>query len=230
MSKTLHICQSMQSQNQIYGTQISHDLLHHIRDRASGPGKNYVHKILFAWTLRHLAHRLVVLDSDIIIRSRLDPLATFPVSGIGLTLEQASWYRSKIDGGHAFNGGLQIHQVEKIVNNICFNSFLYRKIRSGWTGDQSWYSQVHCPYFFTVLPCEWNRQVGSVRMDLLKKFKSRPSDVRCKGCNILHLNDNAGKRFLTTLRLTHDCDKWSKVVEHYIFSQTITECCNMFRT
>lgn len=84
-------------------TQPMRSLYHHLRTQASGPGKIYVHKILFAWTLGHLARRLVVLDSDIVIRSRIDSLAEISVSGIGLALEQASWYRS-IMNGRAFNG------------------------------------------------------------------------------------------------------------------------------
>ena len=211
-------------------TALTKGWLDDLRRRASGPGKVYVQKALFAWTLAHVARRLIVLDSDLVVVRSLDPLATFRVEGgLALAREQASWYAHALNGT-AFNGGVQLHDVEKIAADSCYRAALLDGSRIGWHGDQTLYARIHrrCPGSISVLPCEWNRQVGSRDMDGRAGVETREEDVACVGCSVLHLNVARKKQGLASLRAFSSCSEWATRVTmlrepHWA---TLRQCCH----
>ena len=207
------------SESDLRYTQETKHLFNQLKRLCRGPGKQYLHKVFFPFTLSHIAKRLIVLDSDIVVFRPLDSLARIPVDGIGLVREQASWYKSKF--GKAYNGGLQILDVERIQSSECFNHSLHNFTKYiGWHGDQTFYSLLDCESLITTLPCDWNRQVGSFLMDKIKRYKTKKEDIQCdRGCSILHLNSKKGKQLLPVLRSKPtNCDAWKG---NHVF----TQCC-----
>ena len=174
---------------------------------ARGRAPIFIRKLLFPWTYPGGTDKLLVLDSDIVLRRDPSPLFRLSVPGAALVEEQSSHYANKYQGV-AFNGGVQLLNLRALREDPCYLRELWnvaRFGRVGWHGDQTVYSMIRekCPHLFAILPCGWNRQTGSFMQDVVTRTVTNWSRVACDDCHLLHLNTARLKGYAQNLRT--DC-------------------------
>ena len=189
---------------------------------ATGPGPIYLYKPLLHLVLPKWLSRVIVLDTDIFLFEDLGGLwrefDTFaPTELLGVATEQCPSYQEvRALGGLGFNGGVQLLALDAMRRSSHYASLMeayasgFGKRDSkpmkpggiGWLGDQTLYSWMSvngtgARQVFHVIPCGWNRQIGTHMADW-KGFWERH---RCSGpCSLLHGNYLGHKPFMESLK------------------------------
>lgn len=190
-----------------------------LASQATGPGPVYLWKPLLHLVLPSWVERVVVLDLDVFLFSDIAQLwrrfERFPPPAlIGLVEEQCpSYQEARALGGSGFNGGVQLLALSRMRASRPYATALQRYAMHdqrlpmkpggiGWLGDQtlySWMSVNASGYrsLFEILPCGWNRQIGT-HMAGWRGFWDRH---RCdRRCHLLHGNGIAAKSIMLAMR------------------------------
>jgi hypothetical protein len=186
---------------------------------ATGPGAIYLWKPLLHLVLPAAVERVIVLDTDVFVFEDIGGLwAQFDAFGegelLGVATEQAPSYQEvRALGGLGFNGGVQLLALREMRASAHYaalvETYSARPLRApmkpggiGWLGDQTLYSWMSvngtgARAVFHVLPCGWNRQIGT-HMAGWAGFWERH---RCPGrCSLLHGNFLSHKRLMESLK------------------------------
>lgn len=184
---------------------------------ATGPGPIYLYKPLLHLVLPQWLTRVIVLDTDLFLFSDIAGLwARFDhfVEGelLGVASEQCPSYQEvRALGGVGVNGGVQLLALEGMRRSEHYAKLLlaYAQRRMpmkpggiGWLGDQTLYSWMTvngtgARPIFHLLPCGWNRQIGT-HMANWAGFWDRH---RCSSrCYLLHGNYVGHKKFMESLK------------------------------
>ena len=196
---------------------------------ATGPGPIYLYKPLLHLVLPASLSKVIVLDTDLFVFGDVAALwahfATFtPQQMIGVAAEQCPSYQEvRALGGLGLNGGVQLLALDAMRASPHYTSLMHgyaaaagawRKKGArappmkpggiGWLGDQTLYSWMSvngtgAREVFNVLPCGWNRQIGTHMAGWPGFWERHACDSRC---NLLHGNYVGHKKFMEALK--HD--------------------------
>ena len=185
---------------------------------AHGPGRAYILKVLLHFVLPTRVHRVLVMDTDIVVIRPLKQLwKEFSLFGadavIGLVNEQSlSLYPPNIIGK---NGGVQLLDLNRMRRSHAYNNALdhfasgFGGVWVGFLGDQTLYSfmAVSHRYLFRTLGCEWNRQLSLDRG--VKAMNLHPCS---ESCGVLHGNSPSMKCVITAFQAYNgSCQEWQSL-------------------
>ena len=147
-----------------------------------------------------------MLDTDLFlfsdIRGLWNEFEHFgPREYIGVAVEQAPTYQeARALGGLNFNGGVQLLALQKMRASAEYAALMKRYAERrwthmkpggiGWLGDQTLYSWMSvngsgAQHIFHVLPCGWNRQIGTHMAGWKGFWAAHACDAPC---HLLHGN------------------------------------------
>jgi len=126
-------------------------------------------------------------------------------------------------GGRGFNGGVQLLALDKMRASRHYEQLIWRHARRelpmkpggiGWLGDQTLYSWMSvngsgAQHIFHVLPCGWNRQIGTHMAGWKGFWAAHACDAPC---HLLHGNFVEHKRFMESLKRDSSGGTCRKVV------------------
>ena len=197
---------------------------------ATGPGGLYLYKPLLHLVLPRSVPRVIVLDTDLFlfsdIRGLWNEFEHFgPREYIGVAVEQAPTYQeARALGGLNFNGGVQLLALQKMRSSAEYAALMKRYAERrwthmkpggiGWLGDQTLYSWMSvngsgAQHIFHVLPCGWNRQIGTHMAGWKGFWAAHACDAPC---HLLHGNFVEHKRFMESLKRDSSGGTCRKVV------------------
>lgn len=197
-------------------------LYRRLSSTATGPGGIYLYKPLMHMVLPSWLERVIVLDTDLFLFSDIRGLwSEFDRFGpnelLGVAAEQCPSYQEvQALGGLGVNGGVQLLALGKMRESAHYASLIDRYARGfrgresppmkpggiGWLGDQTLYSWMTvngtgARQVFHILPCGWNRQIGTHMAGWKGFWRSH----RCADrCHLLHGNYVGHKRLMETLK------------------------------
>ncbi|KAL1499867.1 hypothetical protein AB1Y20_012550 [Prymnesium parvum] len=186
---------------------------------AHGPGPQYLYKPLLPWVLPPHVHKLIVLDTDVVVLRDMQRLwgefDSFGKALIGIANEQSLLYQRE-SGWRAVgkNGGVQLLDLQAMRMSAEYAAALdyvgsgQAGVRIGYLGDQSLYTWLAASWsswrhLFHTLPCEWNRQLSM-------HFGFNNASVhRCHGsCALLHANWQPVKCIARYMQQSPLCSTW----------------------
>ena len=162
---------------------------------AHGPGLQYVLKPLMHWVLPREVHKLILLDTDVVILHGIRPLWNEfdnfgPRAVIGVGKEQSNLYKKDAIG---MNGGVQLLHLQRMREAEAATYLdaldLYASGKAGrwigYLGDQTLYSYMAWTHAAQMhfLPCEWNRQLS-----MQFGFRNKTVHSCPRRCELLHAN------------------------------------------
>ena len=192
---------------------------------ATGLGRDQetLHKAVLAWIVP--LPRLLVMDGDLVVFRPLSLLwlefEAFGVASVGAVedtaIPYANSYESSIpDQIRAFNGGVQLHNLERQRSGGYLATLdSIASGREGVTiplyGDQALFSLLNgkFPEHVHTLGCEWNRQVMGLRV-----LGHNSSIQSCpRQCAVLHANSKPVKCMTGLGGANHSCAAWRAALE-----------------
>ena len=201
-----------------------------LKSTATGPGPLYLYKPLLHLVLPKRISKIIVLDTDLFlfsdIRGLWNEFEHFgPREYIGVAVEQAPTYQeARALGGLNFNGGVQLLALQKMRASAEYAALMKRYAERrwthmkpggiGWLGDQTLYSWMSvngsgAQHIFHVLPCGWNRQIGTHMAGWKGFWAAHACDAPC---HLLHGNFVEHKRFMESLKRDSSGGTCRKVV------------------
>jgi hypothetical protein len=201
---------------------------------ATGPGPLYLWKPLLHLVLPRSVSRVIVLDTDIFLFEDIAGLARqfdafAPGELLGVAPEQAPSYQEvRALGGVGFNGGVQLLALEEMRRSAHYKALMETysafPIKApmkpggiGWLGDQTLYSWMSvngtgAAAVFHLLPCGWNRQIGTHMAGWPGFWRSHRCAERCR---LLHGNFLSHKRLMESLKADPSGRTCRATVERY---------------
>ncbi|EOD06792.1 hypothetical protein EMIHUDRAFT_106717 [Emiliania huxleyi CCMP1516] len=180
-----------------------------------GNGKIFMYKPILHQILPIWVPRAVVLDTDVYFVSdiaglwaQFDSFAARAV--IGVAEEQCQSYAEVLArGGHRINGGVQLHELDRMRHSRRYADVLARiadktlpplseRGELGSLGDQSMYAwmSIYGRDLLHLLPCGWNRQTGG-----LIGLPGFWAANRCESpCMLVHGNHGEHKDLMEALK------------------------------
>ena len=180
-----------------------------------GNGKIFMYKPILHQILPTWVPRAVVLDTDVYFVSdiaglwaQFDSFAARAV--IGVAEEQCQSYAEVLArGGHRINGGVQLHELDRMRHSRRYADVLARiadktlpplseRGELGSLGDQSLYAwmSIYGRDLLHLLPCGWNRQTGGL-IGLPGFWEAN----RCESpCMLVHGNHGEHKDLMEALK------------------------------
>ena len=189
--------------------------------QAHGPGRQYLYKPLLHWVLAADVRRVIVLDTDVVVLRDISELwaefGRFGDAMIGVANEQSNLYSGDAIGK---NGGVQLLDLAKMRASQRYAEALDRYASGaagkyiGYLGDQTLYSWMSvngsgAQHIFHVLPCGWNRQIGTHMAGWKGFWAAHACDAPC---HLLHGNFVEHKRFMESLKRDSSGGTCRKVV------------------
>jgi FkbM family methyltransferase len=192
---------------------------------ATGLGREQetLHKAVLAWVVP--LPRLLVMDGDMLVFRPLSLLwlefEAFGFASVGAVedtaVPYANFYKSSIpDQIRAFNGGVQLHNLERqrtggylaTLDSIASGS---EGLTIPLYGDQALFSLLNgvFPEHVYTLGCEWNRQVMGLRV-----LGHNSSIQSCpRQCAVLHANSKPVKCMTRLGGANHSCAAWRAALD-----------------
>jgi len=193
-----------------------------------GPGPQYLYKPLLHYVMPADVHRLILLDTDVVmVRDVRELHAEFDLFGtalLGIAKEQ-SRLMEPLPGT---NGGVQLLDLQKMRSSVEYNGLLDHVAtgadgrRIGYLGDQTLYTYLIAdkPELFYWLPCEWNRQISA-------HFGFHNASVHeCpRRCGILHANFQPFKCIAWLMHASPSCSVWKGFADALTEPLSATHSC-----
>ena len=192
---------------------------------AHGPGPQYLYKPLLHWVMPKDVRKLILLDTDVIVVRDIARLyaqfGAFGTAVVAIANEQSLLYQRgsnwKMEGK---NGGVQLLDLQRMRRSSSYARALDRVAsgedgrRIGYLGDQTLYSWMSvngsgAQHIFHVLPCGWNRQIGTHMAGWKGFWAAHACDAPC---HLLHGNFVEHKRFMESLKRDSSGGTCRKVV------------------